>query len=140
MHLLPDIRKVLVKKTRSDYSSNGGADASSDDEPKPPPKQKSTLTYFMSQDFCYAPLVKRAIRELRISITLFQPMLVCDELEGFITSTIQSAAKEAGLKDVPSAIDGRVRTAVCHKSQHVINLINVAIDSQELYYISRSFS
>lgn len=79
------------------------------------PKQKSTLTYFMSQDFRYASLVKKTISEMRIYITLFKPMLVCDELEEAIASHIQSAANEAKFEEVPSAIDGRVRMVVCCK-------------------------
>ena len=42
-------------------------------------------------------------------------MLVCDELEEAIASHIQSAANEAKFEEVPSAIDGRVRTVVCCK-------------------------
>jgi len=77
----------------------------------------------MSQDFCYALLVKKTISEMRIHITLFHPMLVCDELEETIVSYIQSAAEEAELQEVLSAIDGRVRTAVCSECKLVINLI-----------------
>jgi len=78
----------------------------------------------MSQDFRYASLVKKTISEMRIHITLSHPMLVCDELEETIVSCIQNAAKEAELQEVPSAIDGRVRTAVCYKRKLVINLID----------------
>ena len=39
-------------------------------------------------------------------------MLVCDELEEVIMSSIQKVAEEMGLEKIPSEINGQVRNAV----------------------------
>jgi len=75
-------------------------------------KKKITLTFLWSSDFRYDTLVKRTIGHLKTTITLHQPMLVCDELEEVIVSSIQKVAEEMGLEKIPSEINGQVRNAV----------------------------
>lgn len=93
-------------------------DNDSDEDAKPspsdhhPPKKRITLTFLRSSDFRYDTLVKRTISDLKTTITLHQPMLVCDELEEVIASSIQKVAKEMGLDEIPSEINGQVRNAV----------------------------
>lgn len=77
-----------------------------------PLKKKITLTFLRSSDFRYDALVKRTIGDLKTTITLYQPMLVCDELEDIIISSIQKVAEEMGLEKIPGEINGQVRNAV----------------------------